>query len=281
MSSIEETSLFLVTVVHNRRSITEAFARAVARQTLAAVTLVLVDDGSSDGTAAAVRELVPRTVVLTGDGNLWWAGGLQKGLNWLAAQGLPPVAPVAFMNDDTDFDADFLQKAIAELKSLPMGQFLVVPGVFYPSGVRSEEAVVCDWPRFCYWDYRNHPDRIDCASTRSLFMRWGDLRLVGGFHPTTLPHYLSDYEFTIRARRRGILLVPAKAASARFNDLTTGDHGTKNSRDPLRVKFQRLWSPRFSGNPLFLWAYVWYACPLLWKVQSWFRIFLSTAKFLR
>lgn len=273
--------LYLVTVVHNRREISAAFAAAVARQTMSDLVLVMVDDGSTDGTAEAVKALLPTAVVLRGNGNLWWAGGLQKALNWLGARGLSPDAAVAFMNDDTGFDDDFFERATRELRHLPPGNFMVVPGVFYPSLTRSEEAIVCDWPRFRYRDYGRHPERIDCSSTRSLFMRWQDLRRVGGFHPTTLPHYLSDYEFTIRARRRGIRLVPAVSVTARFSDLTTGDHWKKESRGTLADKLKRLFSPRFSANPLYLFAYIWYSAPLLWKIPSWVRVLISTAKFLR
>lgn len=276
---VKTPSLYIVTPVHNRKAVTVAYAQLLSRQTLQGVVLVLVDDGSTDGTAEAVQNALPSTVVLRGDGNLWWAGGLQKGLNWLAAQGLSDTTPVAFMNDDTAFDDDYLERVVGELVGLPMGQFLTVPGLFLPSGRRSEEAVVCDWPRFRYRDYGAHPERIDCTSTRSLFMRWADLRRVGGFHPTTLPHYVSDYEFTIRAHRRGIRLVPAQSAVARFDDLATGNHATKGRR--LGAKVRLLLSPRFSFNPIAMFLYVWYSCPLVWKVPCWARILVSTVKFLR
>jgi len=272
-------SLFIVTPVHNRRSVTTEFARTLSRQSLPQVVLVLVDDGSTDGTAEAVKEILPSTVVLRGNGNLWWAGGLQKGLNWLAAQTLPDHAMVAFMNDDVSFENNFLDRATKELKELATGCFLTVSGVFYPSGHRSNEAVVCDWAGYRYRDYGKHPEKIDCTTTRSLFMRWGDLRRVGGFHSTTLPHYLSDYEFTIRAHRRGIKLIPATTVLAQFDDVATGLHNTKGLR--LGSKLRRLFSPRFSANPLYQFVYVWYACPFVWKIPSWCQIVFSTLRFLK
>jgi len=271
--------LYLVTVVHNRRAVSEVFARNLAAQNVPGLTLVLVDDGSTDGTAEAVVAAYPNTVVLMGDGNLWWAGGLQKGLNWLAAQGLAPQTNVIFMNDDVEFKAGFFDQALTELNRLPLGQFLVVPGVFWPSGRRGEEAVVCDWPRFRFRHFGNHPERIDCATTRSLFMRWQDLRRVGGFRPLTLPHYVSDYEFTIRARRKGILLVPSRTAIAEYNDLTTGNHRTAGLS--LAKKIRLMLSPRFSFNPITMFLFVWHSAPLVWKVPCWARIAVSTLRFLK
>jgi GT2 family glycosyltransferase len=271
--------LYIVTPVHNRKATSVAFARLLRQQSFKSVVLVLVDDGSSDGTAEAVKAVLPSTVVLRGDGSLWWAGGLQKGLNWLAAQILSDDSYVAFMNDDVAFGDHFLEAAVEELVTISPGAFLSVPGVFRPSGRRSEEAVICDWPRFRYRDYGHHPERIDCCSTRVLFMRWGDLRRVGGLHPSLLPHYASDFEFTIRARRKGIRLVPAATVTAEFDDLQTGTHRTSGLSRIQRLRL--MLTPRFSFNPLAMATYVWYSCPLPWKPVAWGRVLWSTLKFLR
>lgn len=47
------------------------------------VTIYLTDDGSSDGTSAAVKEQFPEVIVLKGTGNLFWAGGMIN--SWKAA----------------------------------------------------------------------------------------------------------------------------------------------------------------------------------------------------
>lgn len=273
------SSLYLVTVVHNRKAVSEAFARCLAQQTLRGITLVLVDDGSSDGTAEAVTSEFPQTVVLRGSGNLWWAGGLQKGLNWLAARDLADDAAVAFSNDDVWFDPEYLFRAREELLALPPRSFLVAPGYFHPSGRQSDEAGITHWNRYQYGPFGSHPERIDHATTRTLFMRWGDLRQVGGFHPTLLPHYTSDYEFTIRAHRRGIALVPARTVAAQFFDDTTGDHQTKGL--DFGARWRRLFSTRFSFNPLHHFMFIWYAAPWYWKVPCWARVAWSALKFLR
>jgi GT2 family glycosyltransferase len=251
----------------------------LAAQSLEGLVLVLVDDGSTDGTAEAVRAEFPHTVVLRGNGNLWWAGGLQKGLNWLAAQNLPEDTPVAFTNDDVWFDPEYLTRARAELLSLPSQAFLVAPGIFHPSGRQSDEAGITHWAGYRYGPFGQDPERIDHATTRTLFMRWGDLRLVGGFHPTLLPHYTSDYEFTIRAHRKGIALVPAKTVAARFFDETTGLHHNRSRR--FADRWRILFSPRFSFNPWHHFFFIWYAAPWYWKVPCWARVAWSTLKLLR
>src|SRR5690606_34720740 len=42
------------------------------------IVIYLTDDGSTDGTSDAVQESFPETIILQGDGNLFWANGMIK-----------------------------------------------------------------------------------------------------------------------------------------------------------------------------------------------------------
>ena len=65
---------------HNRREKTLACLRSYFDQALrfpANLEVVLVDDGSSDGTAEAVRALGASSVeIVAGSGDLYWAAGM-------------------------------------------------------------------------------------------------------------------------------------------------------------------------------------------------------------
>jgi Predicted glycosyltransferases len=71
----------------------------------------LIDDGSKDGTEEMVRKLISSITTLKGYGNWWWAGSLQHGYEWLKSQNLPLNDVVLIINDDTNFEADFLEKS--------------------------------------------------------------------------------------------------------------------------------------------------------------------------
>jgi len=73
--------VYVLAPVHNRRATTEKFIRCLLAQTHVNWHLVLIDDGSKDGTEAMARALVRDTslTVLRGTGNWWWAGSLQQG----------------------------------------------------------------------------------------------------------------------------------------------------------------------------------------------------------
>jgi GT2 family glycosyltransferase len=62
---------------YNRREKTlEALRALLSSVTEATFTVYLVDDGSTDGTADAVTSEFPDTVVIRGDGNLFWAASM-------------------------------------------------------------------------------------------------------------------------------------------------------------------------------------------------------------
>jgi len=279
MPSLANFSCIVITVSHNRATVTQRFAEHLASQTYKDIALLLIDDGSTDNTVSRVQETFVNTFVRSGNGNLWWAGGLQKALNVLNGHTIKPDTIIVFMNDDTTFPPDYFERGVAELQALPRRTFLVSPGKYFPSGKFTHEAGITNWSRMQVKHFGNHPERIDHSTTRALFMRWTDLRIVGGFHPTLLPHYTSDYEFTMRAHRKGISFVPARKICAQFYDETTGSHGLKGMR--FGQKFRMLFNRRFSFHLPSMFMFVWYASPLIWKIPNWTRICITAVKHLR
>ncbi len=193
--------IFVLLPVHNRRPVTEKFVECLRRQTCRHWHLILVDDGSTDGTAEAVRSRIDSVSVLRGKGNWWWAGSLQQGLNALTAMHPAPGDILLITNDDIQFGEGFLQTAVAVLRARP--RCLVLARAKNPlTGQIAETGIEADF-RALTFKVAAEPERINCLSTRGLFLRWADAQAIGGFHPKLLPHYLSDYEWTIRANRRG------------------------------------------------------------------------------
>jgi len=70
--------MYILLPVHNRRKLTQAFLECLSLQSFIDYHLVVIDDGSRDGTDDMVRQLMPNATILTGNGDLWWAGSLQS-----------------------------------------------------------------------------------------------------------------------------------------------------------------------------------------------------------
>ena len=198
--------VFIVLPVYNRRETTRIFCDSLREQTYRDFVLILVDDGCRDGTPEMVHGYPFPTAICRGNGSLWWAGALRKGMARLAALGPRPDDLVMWVNDDVSFESRFLERAVQEIQHFGQGVLLSVP-----VGNCGAGCYVCDWPGFTFRGYGRHPERVDCASTRCVLAHYGDLSRCGAFRPRLLPHYLSDYEYTIRARRAGLRIVPAES----------------------------------------------------------------------
>ena len=107
--------IYILLPVHNRREITRDFIDCLVSQTWQHYHLVLIDDGSTDGTEQMVRERIDNLTVIRGNGDWWWAGSLQQGVNFLKNKGLSPDDYVLIANDDVVFGKDFLSKGISIL----------------------------------------------------------------------------------------------------------------------------------------------------------------------
>lgn len=76
--------IIALTTCHNRRDVTLRSVSDLVNQKLAAnvsLYIVVVNDGSTDGTAEALQRYHPNVEVVPGSGNLYWAGGMRHGWN--------------------------------------------------------------------------------------------------------------------------------------------------------------------------------------------------------
>lgn len=108
----------IVIPVYNRRETTLQGLRSLSKidKTGLDVRIYIVDDGSTDGTADAVRRDFPDVHVIMGDGSLHYAGGTNLGIKAAMEWNPDFVAP---MNDDAIFHDQFLQRMINAAQRTP------------------------------------------------------------------------------------------------------------------------------------------------------------------
>lgn len=267
-------SIHILLPVHNRKAITQSFVDCLVRQTYKKYHLILIDDGSTDGTEEMVRNLVPDVTILKGDGNLWWAGALQKGLDWLKASEVSDSDIVLFINDDVAFGPEYLFEAVAAIRNKPnvmlLSQFCCENG-----DISGDEGVAADLARLTF-KKASSSDNVNCLPTRGLFIRFGDVKMVGDFHPRILPHYLSDYEYTIRAFSKGMKYESTPNVCLCPNLETTGYYEFNNL--PLLKYLRRYFSVKSMDNPIYWSSFVVLTVPKRWILFNLMRVWYGAFK---
>jgi GT2 family glycosyltransferase len=266
--------MFILLPVHDRRQVTENFARALSRQSVQDFHLLLIDDGSTDGTADSVVAMLPgKVTVLRGTGDWWWGGALHQGWRWLLSRNIADDGVVCICNDDVDLPDEFLENGVLLLDQNPRS--LVVAKARDPqSGIISDSCFAIDY-RSCSIVTAKPGDTNICAPTRGLFVRWADMRRVGGFHPRLLPHYLSDLEWTFRAARSGLAIHRDDRLWLIPHHDKTGPRSLSNV-PPLR-RVGQLFSTKFVGNPLYWSSFILLSFPPRYWLPALSRVALWSA----
>lgn len=259
---LAQPQIYILMPVYNRKQITGKCLAQLKLQRYSNFKIILIDDGSTDGTADLVRLEFPESVVIRGNGNLWWGGSLHRGYEWLRDhENLNDADIVMTLNDDTYFESDYLEKAVEFLQK---NQKIALGSTCFSQQTKNilDAGVFVDWSRYSFL-VSHTGENINCLSTRGLFLRWGDFRSLRGFYPTLLPHYGSDYEFTIRAARKGLRLVVDPQVKLWVDEDATGLHG-----DVKRLNFKKMIKGYFSKravlNPIYLSSFILLSCPWIW-----------------
>ena len=138
--------IYIILPVHNRRHITRRFVDCLKAQSYREYHLLLIDDGSTDGTQEMVRDEIAELTVITGHGDWWWAGALQQGYDWFCKQEIDRSNLILIINDDTEFDNDFLERAVFLMKG-QKHSLLLAQSFSRETGALVGSGVNIDWSK--------------------------------------------------------------------------------------------------------------------------------------
>lgn len=180
----------------------------------------MVNDGSSDGTAewlAAQNDIE----VLNGDGSLFWGGSVDLAVRHLQANAAAEDW-VLLVNNDTTIADDFVQRLLgAALVNAPAAVGSVIRDEADHARLLSIGGRVDAW-RLLTRDLLDEVGpcqvsdtlvEVDALSGRGVLFPLAALIAAGGMRPRALPHYLADYEVSLRVRKSGWRLLVLSAAA--------------------------------------------------------------------
>ncbi len=189
------------------------------------IKVVLVDDGSTDGTNIKVSEQFPNVIVLKGNGNLWWAGGVNEGLRYI--ENNVGCDYILILNNDTLFLKNTLEKLIEVIRrDVKIVCCPVVideeSGKIYAAGQKINGFFQELKPLYKGEDISKHYNEIiecDSVGSRFVFMSKRIVGDIGFFDQNRFPHGYSDFEYFLRANKMGykILVITNSHVSTKQN----------------------------------------------------------------
>jgi GT2 family glycosyltransferase len=213
----DNPTVYIVIPVHNRLDTTRECLESLTCQTYQRFKVVLIDDGSTDGTSQFVKENYPDVTVLSGDGNLWWTGATNLGVQY-ALSNCRDGDYILTLNNDTCVPADYLETMISLSRRAPQALIGSIARDYVQTDVVVDEGVRIHWFSAKFSKIKvSPPERIDCFYEVSALPGRGTLIPISVFHKVGLydeknfPHYAADYDFSLRAHEMGyrLLLSPS------------------------------------------------------------------------
>lgn len=140
---MENNRILVIFTCYNRRELTERSIATLRQNRQVRFDYLVVNDGSTDGTAEMLASLPDQIETLNGDGGLFWNRGMHMGIEY-AKEHYPDYEYYMLMNDDTRFFPGIFDEMMPTLKKdeVKVGAIcgengkLSYGGIKYTKGIR-------------------------------------------------------------------------------------------------------------------------------------------------
>jgi glycosyltransferase involved in cell wall biosynthesis len=188
--------------VHNRKAITLKCLKNLQQNgDLEHFNIMVIDDGSTDGTGETIHDLYPSITVLNGNGTLWWTGAIALGMEYAYSQG---AEYIIWLNDDCEILAETLPALVEFCQE-------------HPGAIAGAQGFIKDQPhqpvfggkRKTWQGYRYiqaEPKQIipcDLLSGNIVCLPRTVIDRIGYPDLNRTPHYGGDSLYLIRAKKAG------------------------------------------------------------------------------
>jgi glycosyltransferase involved in cell wall biosynthesis len=205
MCQLENVLTYIIIPVHNRRSVTLSCLSTLHDSgDLKRYRILVVDDGSTDGTAEAIQRGYLDVQVLRGKGNLWWTGAIRQGMQYAFEQG---AGFFVWLNDDCRVEPG----AIADLVSFCREHPQAIVGA---QGFESDKpdqlsfgGKVKTWKGYRF--IQPPPGQVvpcDLLSGNLVCLPRTVVDAIGYPDPKVTPHYGGDSLYLLRVQKAGFQL---------------------------------------------------------------------------
>lgn len=215
-------------------------------------SVVITDDGSTDGSANWIKENYPQVTVKNGDGNLWWSGGINLAVNY--ALEVLNADYILWWNNDIIADINYFN-VLAELL-MENDKSIIIGSKIY---LAQDQKIV--WSLGGYFNPvnglkdmigRGQPDsdKFSIISDSDWLPGMGTVthksvyEKIGFLDEANFPQYHGDSDFTYRAKLAGFKIYTYPQLKI-FNN--TENSGLKHNESG-KLLYQSLFSTKSNFN---------------------------------
>jgi GT2 family glycosyltransferase len=251
--------VYAVVPVFNRWEYTRTCVELLAAQSHRAVTVIVSDGGSTDGTRDKLAGGYPDVIVAYDGKERWWTGSTALGID-RALETATDDDFILMINNDTLIPPDYVETLVrvSRRENAAVGAKVVDS---------RDPSVVLDAGEFVNWASYDFPvrtaipegelffDGVDVLPGRGSLVPVPMIRKAGNVDDAGFPHYLADYEFFCRLKANGFRLGISYETAILAHIEETGIQPAKQ-RTSIRAVWKELTSRRSMTNVRDHWRFV-------------------------
>lgn len=202
--------IYIITPVFNSIEHTRKFLLSLTKQSYNNFKVVIVDDGSTDGTYEMITQKFKDTIIVKGDGNLWWSGGTNLGIKKALEDGANYVLTI---NNDVLLGKDYISRLVHTAKknnNSIIGSMVVYnnkPEKVWYAGATFDKKTGNLQHRMGREKDFSGTVKSEWLTGMGVLIPINVFKKIGLYNSKDYPQYFGDAEFSIRAKNAGFKLL--------------------------------------------------------------------------